>query len=62
MGYLWIVFWCAVFYLPLCWIVKKIEVTGKSGGLLLCHLTGVPTHRLMREIDEIEKRGFYKLW
>lgn len=57
-----IVFWCILLYIPVCVIKKFIEVQGKTLGMFMCHMSGLNTDRLMREIIELEKRPFYKLW
>lgn len=57
-----IVFWAAALYIPACVATKFIQIQGKTLGMLMCHMTGLRTENLMREINELEKRPFYKLW
>lgn len=57
-----IVFWCIVLYIPACWLKKRIEISSKEFAMFLCHITGVRYQNLFKEIEDLEKRPFYKLW
>lgn len=57
-----IVFWVVVLYIPVCVVTKFVQIQGKTLGMLMCHMSGLRTENIEREIQQLEKRPFYKLW
>jgi len=53
---------CFVIYLPVCYLVKCIQIVGKERQMLEAWQQGKEYKHLMRHVSILEERKHYKLW